>query len=75
LKGEKTMPLYEFECLDCNSRFEKIVPVADAARDVTCTKCGSSNIKKVISAGSHRLGSGSALSAKGAGCPSNSRFR
>jgi len=69
------MPLYEFECLDCDSRFEKIVSVADAARDVTCPKCGSSKIKKIISAGSHRLSSGSTLPTAGAGCPANSRFR
>ncbi|WP_084554398.1 FmdB family zinc ribbon protein [Desulfopila aestuarii] len=72
---EKYMPLYEFECLECNSQFEKIVPIADAARDVTCPKCSSSKIKKVISAGSHRLSSGSSLSTAGAGCPANSRFR
>lgn len=72
---EKAMPLYEFECLDCNSQFEKIVRAADAVSDVICPKCGGSKIKKIISAGSHRLSSGSTLPASGSGCPAGSRFR
>jgi putative FmdB family regulatory protein len=46
------MPMYEFECLDCKALFETIVRNADAVKDVTCRKCNSGNIKKVVSAGS-----------------------
>lgn len=66
------MPIYEFECLDCKAFFEKIVRSADAARDVTCKSCNSSNIRKTISAVSHKLSSGPALPT--AGCPGKSRF-
>lgn len=66
------MPIYEFECLDCKALFETIVRSADAAKDVKCKKCQSSNIKKTISAGSYRLNKGSSLPA--AGCSAKSGF-
>ncbi len=69
------MPLYEFECLDCSARFEQLVRSAEAVREVVCRTCGSSNIRKIISAGSHRLGSSPSPPAAGASCPSGSRFR
>lgn len=52
------MPIYEFQCQDCNSPFEVIVLSADKITEVTCSKCGSKNIKKKISASSYRLSSG-----------------
>lgn len=66
------MPIYEYECQDCKILFEIIVSSADAAKDITCRKCASRNVKKTISAGSHRLASGSSLPA--AGCSSKSKF-
>lgn len=63
------MPIYEFECLDCNEVFETIVRSAENVKDVTCKKCQSNKIKKNISAGSHRLaGGGSLPAAPMAGC-------
>jgi putative FmdB family regulatory protein len=66
------MPIYEFECLDCTTLFETIVRSADAAKNVTCKKCNSSNIRKNISAGSHKLSSSPSLPT--AGCAGKSRF-
>lgn len=66
------MPIYEFECLDCKTFFEQIVRNADAAKDVTCRKCASSNIRKTISVVSHKLNTGKSLPS--AGCSANSRF-
>lgn len=56
------MPMYEFECQDCNKVFEAIVRNADAAKDVICKHCNSTNIRKNISAGSfHAKSSSTAL--------------
>ncbi|MFV0439168.1 MAG: FmdB family zinc ribbon protein [Desulfopila sp.] len=74
------MPLYEFECLDCKSTFEQLVKSVGETDGLACRHCGSSNIRKIISAGSHRLnvtGRGPSLAnaAPGPACPSGSRFR
>lgn len=67
------MPMYEFECLDCNKIFEVIVRNADAAKDVTCKSCNSANIRKNLSAGSfHSRSEGTAL--PGAGCAAKGGF-
>ncbi|MGC8972273.1 MAG: FmdB family zinc ribbon protein [bacterium] len=42
------MPLYEYRCLDCNSRFE--VLSKELLEEVVCEKCGSKNTKRLISA-------------------------
>ena len=73
--GGRHMPIYEFECLDCAAVFETIVRSAEAARDVKCKKCSSSNIRKNISAGSHRSNKGHSLPSAGAGgCSARSGF-
>ncbi|MCX7795968.1 MAG: zinc ribbon domain-containing protein [bacterium] len=42
------MPLYEYKCLDCNSKFE--VLIKDLSEEIACENCGSKNIKRLISA-------------------------
>lgn len=42
------MPLYEFECEDCKTRFEKIQKFTDPNPDA-CPACGKSQIRKMPS--------------------------
>ena len=42
------MPLYEYECESCGTRFEKIQKFSDAPIDV-CPNCGKGPVKKLIS--------------------------
>jgi putative FmdB family regulatory protein len=42
------LPLYEYRCLDCNSKFE--VLSKSLSEEVVCEKCGSKNVKRLISA-------------------------
>ena len=42
------MPLYEYECDACGSRFEKIRKYADPPLEV-CVKCGKGPVRKLIS--------------------------
>lgn len=41
------MPLYEFRCRDCATRFEDLVRSVDEA---TCLKCGSRRVERLLSA-------------------------
>jgi len=41
------MPIFEFQCSDCGTKFEKIV--ASSSSLVTCKKCESGKVKKMLS--------------------------
>ncbi len=43
------MPLYEFECLECGTIFEKLVRKAGAISDVACPVCHSLRVTQQIS--------------------------
>lgn len=42
------MPIYEYECCDCNSEFELFATLSDRDR-VKCPKCQSKRIRRLIS--------------------------
>ena len=42
------MPLYEYECEACNTRFERIQKFSDPLVE-TCPKCGKGPVRKLIS--------------------------
>ncbi len=42
------MPLFEYSCLTCGNRFEKLEK-ADAEGKRECPGCGSSDVKKELS--------------------------
>jgi putative FmdB family regulatory protein len=46
------MPIYEFECSNCNKVFEKICHKTDVSQDI-CPECGEVS-KKIISAPNFR---------------------
>ena len=48
------MPIYEYECLTCKLRFEKIQKMSDMLIKI-CPECNSDAVKKLISATSFRL--------------------
>ncbi len=45
------MPIYEYVCLDCKRRFSLFFQTFSAAEEATpvCPRCGSSNVRKLIS--------------------------
>jgi putative FmdB family regulatory protein len=44
-----TMPLYDYVCLDCKTRFDVFMSYADyGKRPVKCSACGSSNVRRRI---------------------------
>lgn len=52
------MPIYEYQCSECEHRFDRLQKMADAPL-VTCPKCNEDSLRKLVSAPSFRLsGSG-----------------
>ena len=51
------MPIYEYECQDCDHRFERIFMSPDDRPDeMTCPECGGSDVRRLFSAPSVRVG-------------------
>ncbi len=61
------MPLYEYECPDCRSKFEKLVRSMTASNDVVCPTCGRP-AKRLVSVFASIGNSLSSSSASGASC-------
>jgi len=40
------MPIYEFECISCGHRFERLMKVAEEAP--ACPSCGTAGVKKLV---------------------------
>jgi putative FmdB family regulatory protein len=44
------MPTYEFRCLNCKKRFERVIAYADYdPSKIVCNYCGSSSVSRLIS--------------------------
>ena len=53
------MPVYEYRCSDCNSKFDMFHKSTVNQEEVVCPKCGSVNNKKLLSTFSASFGSSS----------------
>ncbi len=42
------MPIYEYECMDCGTKFEQLV--LSSTEKVRCSKCDSTEVQKKLSA-------------------------
>lgn len=43
------MPIYEYECLTCSTKFEALRPMKDADAEINCKTCQSTNTKRALS--------------------------
>lgn len=43
------MPLYEYECVQCKERFEKLIRGGVTEEDLRCPACGSTSLKRLVS--------------------------
>lgn len=43
------MPLYEYTCQDCGSRFDAFRPIKEADEPIQCKKCFSQNTRRALS--------------------------
>ncbi|MBX6770515.1 MAG: zinc ribbon domain-containing protein [Chloroflexi bacterium] len=64
------MPLYEYQCAACDTRFEKLSSFAHADQDVVCPICGNTHPRRLISIFATLSPSGdrASASASGGGC-------
>lgn len=58
------MPMYEYRCSECGSKYEQLRRMSEADRDLKCPKCGSEQVARQFSACAVRGGS----SGGGGGC-------
>jgi putative FmdB family regulatory protein len=59
------MPIFEFECLECGARFEKLIRTAGVDAEVTCPKCRGSRVEEKFSTFSSAATGGSAVPSNG----------
>ena len=66
------MPLYEYCCAGCGTKFEKLRPMSKADAPVVCAQCGSTETSRAISLFSAMSkgsnGGSQAISGAGSGC-------
>lgn len=43
------MPIYEYVCLDCRTRFDALRSMQDADRPIACSKCQGEHTSRTIS--------------------------
>ena len=61
------MPIFEYLCEDCGTKFEKLVRASDALGPV-CPSCGTAHLKQEFSTFSARA-NGRPAEAMSGGCP------
>jgi putative FmdB family regulatory protein len=52
------MPIYEYRCQTCGQQFDKLVrSLSQSAQEMTCPKCQSTDVQRLISAPAVHTGS------------------
>jgi putative FmdB family regulatory protein len=44
------MPVYEYQCLECGEKFDKLVRSRNSSPEIECPKCGGRKVEKRLSA-------------------------
>jgi putative FmdB family regulatory protein len=69
------MPIYEYQCNDCNTIFEILVTSATGSDKVVCSHCNSANVRKILSSSGFKLRSVSSAPTGGqCGCKPSGGF-
>lgn len=63
------MPLYEYQCSDCETRFDALRAMSQADAAIACPQCGSENTQRAISLFS-AIGSEGMIVGAGSSCGS-----
>jgi len=63
------MPLYEYTCSNCETRFDALRAMSDADAPIACPKCESENTRRAISLFS-AIGSEGMIAGAGSACGS-----
>ena len=63
------MPLYEYECLDCETRFDALRGMSEADDPISCPQCESQETQRMISLFS-AVGDQGVIAGEGGSCAS-----
>jgi putative FmdB family regulatory protein len=58
------MPIYEFVCKECGTRFEEMRLSSSAFNDISCPKCGTAKVEKAFSTFAPSVPNGGGSSAR-----------
>ena len=64
------MPIYEYKCEDCGTKFEKLLRRSSEAADLICPSCGQKRLSQEFSTFAARANGASARSSEAPVCPS-----
>jgi putative FmdB family regulatory protein len=62
------MPIFEYSCNDCGTRFEKLV--RNNSEEIACPSCGEKHLKQELSVFAAHANSGRGKKSDGPMCPS-----
>jgi putative FmdB family regulatory protein len=62
------MPIYEYACVECGERFERLVPTGADADRMTCDSCGATRVRRLISVFATARGHSHSGGCCGGGC-------
>jgi len=63
------MPVYEYFCSDCRTKFDALRPMAEADKAIACEECGNAHTARVLSVFAVMGSDGASLMASaGDGC-------
>ena len=63
------MPLYEYACQDCSTKFEALRPMSQADAPIACKSCESMHTTRALSMfAAHVKNGGTTTSVAGGGC-------
>lgn len=62
------MPIYEYRCADCGTKFEKLVRRASEVPDLVCPSCGKKRLEQELSTFAAHAG-GTGKSSEMPSCP------
>jgi len=62
------MPIYEYVCSQCKSKFQKLV--SSGSSGVACPQCGSKKLERKFSTFAAHQGAAGSSACQAAGCPS-----
>lgn len=62
------MPLYEFQCSECDRPFEELVRSVAAVAEVKCPVCGSDHVRRKVSTFASKVSGGSSALASAPSC-------
>jgi len=62
------MPIYEYRCENCGTRFEKLVRSTTGSIEIACPECGSADCKKALSMFGSRVSRGGGYQPSAGAC-------